>query len=129
MAVLITSHRIFLGSGKTTLLNHALRGLMRARALVMVSQFHGETLLRVRGLLRVEEEHGPVAVQAVQHVASPTCSMPRRPSEDRSSRVMVITRGMLVALVEQLRSSLDRLLNATAARVGATARNPIEASS
>ena len=97
--------------------------------LSMVSQFHGETLLRVKGLLRVEDEHGPVVVQAVQHVVYPTYSMPRWPSEDRSSRVMVITRGMPVTLVEQLRSSLDGLLNAPAARVDATAREAVEATS
>ena len=129
MAVLITSLTGFLGSGKTTLLNHALRGLMRARALVMVSQFHGETLLRVKGLLRVEDEPGPVVVQAVQHVVYPTYSMPRWPSDDRSSRLMVITRGMPVALVERLRSSLDGLVNPLGARVGATTREPVEASS
>lgn len=79
--------------------------------LSMVSQLHGETLLRVKGLLRVDDEPGPVVVQTVQHVVYPTYSMASWPSEDRSSRLMVITRGMPAELVEQLRSSLDRLLN------------------
>ena len=87
--------------------------------LSMVSQFHGETLLRVKGLLRVEDEPGPVVVQAVQHVVYPTYSMSQWPSEDRSSRLMVITRGMPVALVEELRSSLDGLLNAPLVRAEA----------
>jgi len=55
-------------------------------------------------------------------VVYPSYSMPSWPSEDRSSRVMVITRGMSVALVEQLRSSLDQLLNAPVAGSDATAR-------
>lgn len=96
--------------------------------LSMVSQFHGETLLRVKGLLRVEDEPGPVVVQAVQHVVYPTYSMSRWPSEDRSSRLMVITRGMPVTLLEELRASLDGLLNGPAARAEA-ATQPAWASS
>jgi G3E family GTPase len=97
--------------------------------LSIVSQFHGETLLRVKGLLRVENEPGPVVVQAVQHVVYPTYSMPCWPSEDRSSRLMVITRGMPVALVEELRSSLDGLLNAPVAGELASAPQRAEARS
>jgi G3E family GTPase len=80
--------------------------------LSMVSQFHGEKLLRVKGLLRVENEPGPVVVQAVQHVVYPTYSMPRWPSEARSSRLVVITRGMETELFEGLRVSLEQLLGA-----------------
>ena len=91
--------------------------------LSMVSQFHGESLLRVKGLLRIEGEAGPAVVQSVQHVVYPTSSMSRWPSDDQSSGLMVITRGMPASLVEELRSSLERLLNAPTARVG-TARQP-----
>jgi G3E family GTPase len=94
----------------------------------MVSQYHGETLLRVKGLLRVEDEPGPVVVQAVQHVVYPTYSMPQWPSDDRSSRLMVITRSMPAALVGELRASLEGLLNTAASRAGVAAR-PAEASS
>ncbi|MCU0687260.1 MAG: GTP-binding protein [Polyangiaceae bacterium] len=87
--------------------------------LSMVSQFHGEHLLRVKGLLRVEDETGPVVVQAVQHVVYPAYSMPRWPSDDRSSRLMVITRGMPTSLVESLRASLTALLSTSRESVGA----------
>ena len=97
--------------------------------LSMVSHFHGETLLRVKGLLRVEDEPGPVVVQAVQHVVYPTYWMSQWPSEDRASRLMVITRGMPVALFQELRASLDRLLNPAAVRALATASQPAGASS
>jgi G3E family GTPase len=97
--------------------------------LSMVSQFHGETLLRVKGLLCVEDEPGPVVVQAVQHVVYPTYSMSRWPSEDQSSRLMVITRGMPAALVEELRSSLESLLTAPPAGAHASAPQPAEARS
>ncbi len=84
--------------------------------LSMVSQFHGENLLRVKGLLRVDDEPGPVVVQSVQHVVYPTYAMPRWPSEDASSGLMVITRGMPDALVEDLRVSLVRLLEGSPPR-------------
>lgn len=96
--------------------------------LSMVSQFHGETLLRVKGLLRVEDEPGPVVVQAVQHVVYPTYAMSQWPSADRSSRLMVITRGMPVKLVEEFRVSLDRILNPPPVHVGVTAAEPAGAS-
>ena len=97
--------------------------------LSMVSQFHGDTLLRVKGLLRVEDEPGPVVVQAVQHVVYPTYSMSRWPSDDRSSRLMVITRGMPDALVGELRSSLEGLLDARPACAVATEPQPAGARS
>jgi len=80
--------------------------------LSMVSQLHGHTLLRVKGLLRVAGDAGPVVVQAVQHVVYPTYSMPRWPSADESSRLVVITRGMSMALVELIQSTLRSLLGA-----------------
>lgn len=97
--------------------------------LSMVSQVHGESLLRVKGLLRVEDEPGPVVVQAVQHVVHPTYSMSRWPSEDRASRLMVITRGMSATLVEELRASLEGLLNAPAVRAVGAATQPAGPSS
>ena len=81
--------------------------------LSMVTQLHGDHLLRVKGLLRADDEPGPLVVQAVQHVVYPTYAMARWPSVDRSSRLAVITREMPPALVEELRSSLSALLGAT----------------
>src|SRR5690606_32278711 len=60
----------------------------------MMSEFHGDRLLRVKGLVRVWDEVGPIVVQAVQHVVYPNQLLERWPSADESSRVMVITRGM-----------------------------------
>ena len=91
--------------------------------LSMVTQFHGDRLLRVKGLLRVDDAPGPVVVQSVQHVVYPPCSMPGWPSDDDSSRLMVITRGMPAALVEQLHASLAELLHGpSAVTVGAAPR-------
>ena len=57
-------------------------------------------------------EPGPLVVQAVQHVVSPPYALSAWPSEDRSSRVVVITRGMKLALFDELRTSLEQVLGA-----------------
>lgn len=80
--------------------------------LSMMTQLHGERVLRAKGLLRVEGESGPLVVQAVQHVVYPSYTMPRWPSDDHTSRMMVITRGMSRRLVDDLRKSLEAALGA-----------------
>jgi len=80
--------------------------------LSMVTQFNGEHLLRTKGLLRVDDRPGPVVVQSVQHVVYPSYSLPSWPSDDRSSRIVVIARGMEAERVEALRESLEQVLGA-----------------
>lgn len=76
----------------------------------MASQVHGAQLLRVKGLLGVAGEPGPLVVQAVQHVVHPTYTMDRWPSDDRRSRVQVISRGLSARLAQELRASLAKVL-------------------
>ena len=62
----------------------------------------GSDLLRVKGLLAVEECRGPVVVHFVQHVAHPPIELEDWPDEDRRSRLVFITRGLPRAPVAQL---------------------------
>lgn len=95
--------------------------------LSMITQFHGEHLLRVKGLLRVENEPVPTVVQAVQHVVHPMYTLPHWPSDDRFSRLTVITRGMKTELVEELRRSLREVLGADRGSTeGQDWRGPLE---
>jgi G3E family GTPase len=80
--------------------------------LSMVAQLRGEKLLRLKGLLRVEDEPGPLVVQSVQHVVYPVYTMPAWPSGDRTTRVVALTRGMAPEHVAELRASLERVLGA-----------------
>lgn len=90
--------------------------------LSMVTQFYGDRLLRVKALLRLEDESGPVVMQSVQHVVYPVFAMEHWPTDDRSSRVMVITRGLQPTLVADVRSTLRRVLGgAEASEGGSTA--------
>jgi G3E family GTPase len=78
--------------------------------LSMASQFHGAHLLRVKGLVGVTDEPGPLVVQAVQHVVHPTYAMPSWPTADRRSRIQVIARGLPPRLMADLRASLAAIL-------------------
>jgi len=72
----------------------------------------GNRLLRVKGLLDIEEMPGqPALIQGVQHVFSPPDFLPRWPSADRSTRLVFIARGvprhfparLLAAIEEEVR--------------------------
>jgi G3E family GTPase len=81
-----------------------------------VTQLHGDKVLRVKGLLRVADQAGPVVIQAAQHIVYPPYSMAAWPSEDRSTRLVIITRGMAPSIVDGLRASLAQLLTGSPGR-------------
>ncbi len=61
----------------------------------------GERLLRVKGLANVAGEDGPVALHGVHHVFHPPVRLPAWPDADRTTRIVVIGRGLDRARVEQ----------------------------
>jgi G3E family GTPase len=63
-------------------------------AMELLTSLRGPDLLRVKGLLNVAGESGPVVVQGVQHVFHPPVTLAAWPSEDRRSRLVFITRGI-----------------------------------
>ncbi|MBL8682258.1 MAG: GTP-binding protein [Myxococcales bacterium] len=62
--------------------------------LSLATQLHGDALLRVKGLVAVEDERGPVSIQSVQRVLYPPFALRDWPSDDRASRVVAISRGL-----------------------------------
>ena len=66
-----------------------------------LARYRGEDLLRVKGILNVAGEENPVAVHGVQHVFHPPARLPAWPSADRRSRLVMITRDMDRAFLEQ----------------------------
>jgi G3E family GTPase len=64
----------------------------------------GADLLRVKGLLAVAGCHGPVLIQIVQHLAHPPVELASWPDEDRTSRLVFITRNITQ---EQVRGLLE----------------------
>jgi G3E family GTPase len=63
-------------------------------AMELLTSLRGPDLLRVKGLVNVEGERGPVVVQGVQHIFHPPTTLDAWPSEDRRSRLVFITRNI-----------------------------------
>jgi G3E family GTPase len=64
-----------------------------SRWLAYLRNARGEDLLRVKGILNLREEPGPVAIHGVHHVFHPPVALPGWPDADRRSRIVFITRG------------------------------------
>jgi len=68
----------------------------------VLTSLRGPDLLRVKGLLNVEGEPGPVVVQGVQHIFHPPARLQAWSDDDRRSRLVFITRGIEREMVENL---------------------------
>ncbi len=77
----------------------------------------GARLLRVKGLVAIEEMSGqPAVIHGVRHVVSPPVFLDRWPSGDESTRIVFITTGvpryfparLLDAIEEEVRSESER---------------------
>ena len=62
--------------------------------LSMLLNRHGETILRVKGILSIEGETAPVAIHGVQHLVHAPLHMMRWPGDDRRTRIVFICKGM-----------------------------------
>ncbi|MCS4504273.1 GTP-binding protein [Arhodomonas aquaeolei] len=69
--------------------------------------FRGTDLLRLKGVVNVTGEDGPLVVHTVQHTFHPVVSLPAWPDDDRRSRFVVIARHMDEGM---LRDSLDTFI-------------------
>lgn len=65
-----------------------------AEALQMLTAMRGPDLLRVKGIVNVTGEAGPVAIHGVQHLFHPPIKLPRWSSDDRRSRIVFIVRDI-----------------------------------
>jgi G3E family GTPase len=72
--------------------------------LSMLLRCHGERILRVKGLLNVNNSQAPVVIHGVQHCLHAPVHLPAWPDDDRSSRLVFIVRGLDPA---QLQRSFD----------------------
>jgi G3E family GTPase len=68
----------------------------------VLTSLRGPDLLRVKGLLDIEGESGPVVVQGVQHIFHPPARLQSWNDDDRRSRLVFITRGIERSMVENL---------------------------
>src|SRR5690242_5471175 len=64
------------------------------QTMAVLTALRGPDLLRVKGLVAIEECRGPVVVHFVQHVAHPPVELEDWPDDDRRSRLVFVTRGL-----------------------------------
>jgi G3E family GTPase len=80
-----------------------------ARAMETLIALRGTDLLRVKGLLNVEDCRGPIVVQFVQHLAHPPIELENWPDGERASRVVFITRNIPEQSVRDLCAAVRAL--------------------
>jgi len=78
-------------------------------AMELLASLRGPDLLRVKGLVDVTGEAGPVVVQGVQHVFHPPVTLAAWPDADHRSRLVFITRNIRREAVEALFSAVGGL--------------------
>lgn len=64
------------------------------RCIEVLTSLRGADLLRVKGLVNVRDEPGPVVIQGVQHLFHPPVTLAAWPGDDRRTRLVFITRGI-----------------------------------
>ncbi len=60
----------------------------------MLIMLYGGNLLRIKGILNIEGNEGPVVIHGVQHMFHPPIQLESWPDEDHSSRLVFITRDL-----------------------------------
>ncbi len=78
-------------------------------AVQVLTSLRGPDLLRVKGLVNVAGELGPVLVQGAQHVFHPPVTLAAWSGEDRRSRIVFITRNLPREAVEALFAAVGTL--------------------
>jgi G3E family GTPase len=86
----------------------------------------GSNLLRVKGLVNVQEEPGrPAVIQGAQHLLHNLTWLPEWPDEDWRTRIVFITQDLPSGELEEMVTLLDRVAHRTAlARLKAGGMEP-----
>lgn len=80
--------------------------------LTMLLHCHGESVLRVKGLLNVAGEATPVIINGVQHIVHPPAHLEAWPDADRRSRIVFVIRGNFQHALQDSLEAFNRLANA-----------------
>lgn len=63
--------------------------------------FKGSNLLRVKGIVHLKNRPGPTIIHGVQHIFHPPVELAAWPSEDRTTRIVFITRDLEPSVIER----------------------------
>ena len=80
-----------------------------SQCLEVLTTLRGPDLLRVKGIVNVEDRKGPLVVQGVQHLFHPPIELSAWPSDDHSTRIVFITRGIDQATVQALFAAIGSI--------------------
>ncbi|HSQ05296.1 MAG TPA: GTP-binding protein [Burkholderiales bacterium] len=80
-----------------------------SQCLEVLTTLRGPDLLRVKGLVNVSGHAGPLIVQGVQHLFHPPIELEAWPGDDRSTRIVFITRGSPRETVANLFSAVGAI--------------------
>ena len=83
------------------------------QCVAVLTALRGADLLRVKGLINVAGEPGPLVVQGVQHLFHPPVALPSWPGSDQASRLVFITRGISRDVIAGLFSAVTAVARAT----------------
>ena len=61
----------------------------------------GSNLLRIKGILNIKGESRPAIIHGVQHIFHPVEWLDEWPDDDRSTRLVFITRNMKKSAIEE----------------------------
>ena len=78
-------------------------------ALQALAQLRGPDLLRVKGIVHVESEPGPVVLQGAQHLFHPPVTLESGHDTDPRSRIVFIVRNMTRESIESLFAAIGTL--------------------
>jgi G3E family GTPase len=84
-------------------------------ALQVLTTLRGPDLLRVKGIVNVAGEPGPVAIHGAQHVFHPPVTLEGWHGEDRRSRIVFIVRNIPRASIEAVFGAVGALRSADSA--------------
>ena len=77
--------------------------------LTMLLHAHGENVLRVKGILRIRGVSIPVVIHGIHHLVHPPTSLPRWPTADRRSHLVLIVRKLPAPAIERSLRAFLRL--------------------
>jgi G3E family GTPase len=78
--------------------------------LSMMTQIHGDTLLRIKGIVNIAGDPEPMVVHCVQHVVYPPRALAAWPDSDHRTRLVFVTRGLPASTLASLKLSLAETL-------------------
>ncbi len=84
------------------------------QCIATLTGLRGPDLLRVKGLINVDGETGPLIIQGVQHLFHPPVALARWPDASRASKLVFITRGITRDVVAGLFAAVSAVAPARA---------------